>query len=245
MLEKLIQLNPSTIDFTNAAVLLNRSKRFVLPIPTLPDGGEELRYPDGPKKGEAIYSNKDGSIQKGIVFANHTDSGWQGVQGNGQEAIIINDLSDEQANKLLTKIDSIVLDITRITPSQIQKVLSYAREELKLVDMFDKDLESIRQQMRFVDPEKGLPNLTDARTFLGYMEVSKDTEHKAVRIERGFSLEGPVLQQYPKGAVVVTSGKYTWGVDKGVIERNWVLKNWAGNEQHIVSLANDIPEYRL
>lgn len=245
MLEKLIQLDPSKIDFTNAAVLLNRSKRFVLPIPELSGGGEELRYPDGPKKGEAIYSNKDGSIQKGIVFANHTDSCWQGVQGNGKEAIIINDLTEEQGKKLLAKINEICRDITKISPSQIQDVLSYARKELKLVDMFDKDLESIRQQMRFVDPSKDLPDLEDARTFLGYMEVSKDTEHRAVRIDRGFSLEGPVLQQYPKGAVVVTTGKYTWGVDKGVVERNWVLKNWAGNEQAITSIEVDVPECRL
>ncbi len=245
MLEKLIQLDPSKVDFTNAAVLLNRSKRFVLPIPELSEGGEELIYPDGSKKGEAIYSNKDGSIQKGIIFVNHTDSGWQGVQGNGKEAIIINDLTYEQAKKLLIKINEVSPDVTKINPSQIQDVLSYARKELKLVDMFDKDLESIRQQMRFVDPAKDIPDLELAKTFLGYMEVSKDTEHKAVRIERGFSLDGPVLQQYPKGAILVTSGDYSWGVDKGVVEKNWVLKNWAGNEQSIASLEVEIPEYLL
>jgi hypothetical protein len=243
MLERLIKLHPSQISFENAAVLLNRSKRFVLPIPELPDGGEDLICPDGPQQGTAIYLNEDGSVQKGIVFYNHTDSGWQGVQGNGKEAIIINDLTEEQQNKLLVKINQIAPDIANISPSQIQAVLKYAREELKLGDMFDKGLESISRQMRFVDLSRSSPDLGNARTFLGYMEVSKNDEHRAVRIDRGFYLDGPVRQRYQNGAVVVKSGEYVWGVDKGVIQRNWVLKNGAGNEQPVTSIEDDIPEY--
>ena len=245
MFEEITLLNPSTIDFSNAPFLLNRSKRFVLPVPELLGGGEELRYRDGPKSGEPIYTNKDGSVQKGIVFANKTDSAWQGVQGNGKEAIIINDLTEWQAQKLLAKITEIAPDISEITPTQIQEVLSYARESLNLVDMFDKDLQSIREQMRFVDSSKDIPTEADPRTFLGYMEVSKDTEHRAVRIEGKFSLEGPVLQQYQDGAIVVTSGKYTWAVDKGVVERNWVVKDWDDSERPISSVAAVIPEHRL
>jgi hypothetical protein len=243
MSQQLMQIDPTKIDFSRSVVLLNRSKRFVLPVPVLPGGGEELIYPSGPKMGSAIYTNKDGTIQRGIVFGNPTDSTWQGVQGNGKEAIIINDLSDEQASKLQAHINEICTDVRELTSSQIKGIVSFARDELGLVDMFDKDLESITTEMRFVDRSQEVPSLTDTRTFVGYMEVSKDTEHKAVRIERAFSLEGPVLQQYPHGAVVVTNGRRVWGVDKGVVQRNWVIKDAAGNEQPIAALETDVPEY--
>ena len=246
MHEKLVQLDPSTLDFTNAPVLLNRSKRFVLPVPELPGGGEELRYPAGHEKaGEPIYANDDGSVQRGIVFANHTDSGWQGVQGNGKEAIIINDLSPEQAERLLAKIREIATDVTRITPDQIQEVLQFTREKIGVVDMFDKDLNSVRREMRFVAEGASAPQTGDPVTLLGYMEVSKEAEHRALRIDRAFSIQGPVLQKYPKGAIVVNDGKFTWGLDKAICQRNWVIKNWAGNEEPIRSPVEDIPEHQL
>ena len=246
MHEKLLQLDPSRIDFSKAAVLLNRSKRFVLPVPLLPDGGEELRYPQGHEKaGKAIYENSEGSPQRGIVFANQTDATWQGVQGNGKEAIVINDLTAEQASLLRLKIMEVAPDIRQITADQVQSILAFAREELGVVDMFDKDLESIGKQMRFVDASAKPPVQGDPATFLGFMEVSKDTEHRAVRMERGFCLQGPVLQQYPKGAIIVTDGNCIWGLDKEVCKRNWVIKNWAGNEEPIRSLESDVPEYKL
>ncbi len=241
MFQNLIQIDPSTLDFSKSADILNRSKRFVLPVPALPDGGEELRYPSGhPKQGTPIYTNKDGSVQKGIVFANATDSAWQGVQGNGKEAIIINDLTPQQARCLLAKVREIAPDISTITPHQIQEVLSFARAQ-GLVDMFDKDLESIAKQMRFVDDSTPSPSLAAPSTFLGYMEVSKDTVHKAARLSKAFAIQGPVLQQYPNGGVVVTDGRYTWGLDSGVCERNWVLKSWTGDEVPLL-VARDIPE---
>jgi len=246
MHEKLIQIDPSKLDFSDAPVLLNRSKRFVLPIPELPDGGEELRYPKGHEKaGEPIYTNHDGSPQRGIVFANHTDSGWQGVQGNGKEAIIINDLSEAQARILLAKVNEITPDITKASAEQVQQILRFTREEIGVVDMFDKDLESVSRQMRFVDGSRPGPDLGDPKTFLGYMEVSKDTEHRAIRIDRAFAIQGPVLQRYPRGGIVVNDGNYTWGIDKDVCQRNWKVKNWAGNEETIQSLEEAIRDHSL
>ena len=48
------------------------------------------------------------------------------------------------------------------------------------------------------------------------MEVSKETEHRAIRIDRGFTpVGGSIDQRYPRGAVVVNDGEWSWGLDKG------------------------------
>lgn len=242
MHESLAQIDLQSINFSNSVVLLNRSKRIVLPIPELPDGGEPLIFPDGhPKAGENIYSNPDGSPQRGIVFPNKTDGGWQGVQGNGKEAIVINDLSAGQAARALEFVASSVPNITSMTAQQALTIVHHLREELGLIDMFDKDLGSILLEMRPVDLDTPTPRASEPGSFLVYMEVSKDTEHQAVRIDRAFTpTGGSIDQRYPEGAVVVNDGSYTWGLDKGVCERNWLLKGALG-EEPIRTIEADIP----
>ena len=54
------------------------------------------------------------------------------------------------------------------------------------------------------------------------MRVTKNTIHQAVFVPSGFIFtDGPVRQTYPEGAVVLTDGKYAWGIDSGVFIRNF------------------------
>ena len=232
-------IDPSTIDFSQGAILLNRSKRFVLPVPELAEGGEPLVIPVGdPAAGKVIYGTDD-APQRGIIFFNGKDSAWQGVQGNGKEAIIINDLSATQAEQLIEKIKSISKDPSSLTVQEIQQTLDFARNDLGLVDFFDKDMESVGTQMEFVSADLNC----DGR--LGYMQVTKQVEHRAVFVPGAVALHGPVEQRYSEGAVIVSDGKYNWGLAPDVAARNWVIKGSQGEEQPLTDLTKQLPEVKF
>lgn len=207
------EIDPGTLDFGASPEYVNRTRRFVLPVPDLGRGAEPLVVPAGdPREGQVLRRRAEGGPRggaaTGIVFFNAVDRAWQAALGDGSEAILVNAIDGHQAAALKAWLDARApapLDL-----AAIRAFLAHARDALGLVDVYHKRLASIRRDMAPAEP--GGANPYD---FI----VTKQTRHRALRIDRPFTFDGPVRQHYPDGAVLVNDGRHTWGVATAVFLR--------------------------
>ena len=137
----LLKLRPQ--DFKHALPVVNRTRRFVVFIPQLLHGGEALVYPrDTRRAGQAIKQGR------GIVFFNGVDRAWQAAQGNGEDCIIINDVTQSQADALLVKYHALRGQNAALNLDSIKRLLAYAKDELGIVDFYNKSAHSVQRDTR-------------------------------------------------------------------------------------------------
>lgn len=199
-------LDPAKLDFSNALKVVNRTQRFVLSVPALPEGGELLVFPEGtPNAGQSL--KKDRPVpERGVVFFNGKDEQWQGVIGDGTRVIIINEVDADQAKLIQQKVEA----LCKPSVEGIKAILAYARSEFGLVDFYNSNRESVSKNLSLIGP--GNPC---------HMQVTKDTVHSAIYAGGAFSFPGPVVQNYPQGGVILNDGRHIWGIDSGVFIRNF------------------------
>lgn len=224
-------IDPKCLDFSKSASYVNRTERFVLPIPALENGGEPLVYPEGTENaGQAIKALEDGTPERGVVFRNGEDSVWQVVRGNGKEALLITGVNAENAALLTAKLDEIKAGKTELNIEDIREFLAYGRDELGLIDRQNKKLEAVPQEMKPI--EGSCPN---------HFIVTKATHHKAVLIEEPIIVDGPVKQTYAEGAVLLSDGKFVWGIGKNVFLHNFKRVD-GDREINLVSLDEEFKD---
>ena len=221
-------LDPGTIDFAKGLAVVNRTTRYILPIPRLPGGGEPLLYPPGSEMaGQAVKKLADGTPERGVVFFNGEDRGWQAVRGNGEEAVIINDTSKDQARLIAAGIAKLAGSADRLSLQGIKELLVYLRNEVGAIDLYPKKLAQAAKETAPMD--RGDPL---------YVRCIKSEIHRAVLVTHGFVFDGPVRQVYPQGAVLLTDGRYTWGVGAEVFRRNFKAVD-AGVERDLNALEQE------
>jgi len=206
-------LEPSGLDFSGSADWVNRTERFYLPVGPLEDGGEPLVYPaDHPRAGEPLSSDPNA---RGVIVVNGKDRALQGVKGDGTEGFMINCVDLRTAYDLYAMLCAKFSDIPFTTsPERIKEFLLTLRQEHNLDDVFQKD------ECEVLPEHEQLEQLGDIDTGdrpFGYFRCRKATKHKAIFVPMPFALRsGPVPQEYPNGAVVVTNGSYVWGIASDV-----------------------------
>ena len=86
----------------SSTAVISNAQKFIIPVPAFKDGGEPLIYPKNqPKAGQTITDYQGKPIGKnGIVFFNFKDQSVQAAAGDGKGVIIINEVTQEQAEKL-------------------------------------------------------------------------------------------------------------------------------------------------
>lgn len=90
------EVRMSDLNFSSNAFFVNRAERYVIKVPTLPNGGEPLMFPDGtPNEGDAIRTNTDGSTAKGVVYFNAGKQIFEGILGDGTEALILSGVHED------------------------------------------------------------------------------------------------------------------------------------------------------
>ncbi len=226
--DPLPRLGAAQLDFSGSAFFVNRTARFVLAVPALVGGGEPLLIPAGDARaGQVLKKDSSGRVGRGVVFFNGTDRAWQAVRGDGREAILFNDLAPEAARLLQQRMLELAPRGSALNLASIKALLLYARQELGLVDCYHKRLDSVQRDMVVVDPEN--PN---------YLQVSKPVRHRALWVQRPFSFDGPVLQHYPEGAVLVTDERHVWGVATEVFLRNY--RQLVGTQERVLASAAEL-----
>jgi hypothetical protein len=231
--EKEIRLiNGKTLTWPSSTpprFFVNRTRRFVFPVPILEGGGELLVDPNSPK--HFLKTNKNGNADRGVVFWNAKDSAWQSARGNGSEAIIINEPTAEQANLLLIKVNALKL-LKTITVKDIKAILTYATDDLKLSDHYHKSLKTAMSENRVLDP---ILNPL-------FVECVKPTKHKALFIREPFRFQGPVTQLYPHGGILLNDGRFTWGIASDVFQRSFRFVEKDGTERVLQLLSLEFPD---
>lgn len=209
-------------DLQHGLKVVNRTKRFIIFVPQLLHGGEALVFPhQSPRAGQSIKSGR------GIVFYNGVDSAWQAAQGNGEDCIVINDITETQAQLLLEKYHKLLGQNKQLNLVSIKQLLCYAKEELQIIDFYNKRANSVQRDTQIIDPSNPF-----------FMEVNKSELHKALYIPDGFQFDGPVQQIYPRGAVMVSNHKRCWGVGTDVFLRGY-RKIEQGKELILQSIEKD------
>ena len=213
------KLNPKKLDFTLGITVVNRSKRFILPIPNWGNKGEALIFPKQSRRaGQIMKRGSDKKADFGVVFYNGIDLAWQAVRSNGKEVIILNDVSLTQAKHLTTKYKE--LNAEHITLQDVKRLLDYAKKELNIIDFYNTSLNAVKSNTQTITKEIPL-----------YKQVTKKDIHKALYIKEAFSFDGPVEQVYPNGAIILNSGKHTWGIGSGIFQRNFKIVTVEGERE--------------
>ncbi|MEG2825287.1 MAG: hypothetical protein RR884_01595 [Acinetobacter sp.] len=219
----LLKLKPS--DFQHGLKVVNRTQRFIIFVPALLHGGEALIFPQ-----QSRYVGQQIKRGRGIVFYNGVDSAWQAALGNGEDCIIINDITPSQASLLLEKYNALLGQNKILNLQSIKALLVYAKNELNIIDFYNKRASSVLRDSKLIDQNNPF-----------FMEVRKEEVHKALYIPYGFMFDGPVQQMYPNGAIMVSTDKRCWGVGTDVFLRGY-RKIENGKEYGLTHVDNDFGE---
>jgi hypothetical protein len=215
------------VDATTSTAVISSAQKFILPIPALAGGGEPLRYPAGhAKAGAAILDFQGKPIgERGLVFFNDKDQTVQAVGGDGEGVIIINEVTEEQADRLTRKIVEFSEDPNRLALRQLKLILEFARADLKLGDMYNSNRAFVRSRMTPV--VAGAPATTQGAANAEFGLKKRDDRDicYAVYVPGGFVFEGPAAtpQVFENGGVIVAQGGELRGVQSDVFVRTYRL----------------------
>jgi hypothetical protein len=220
-----LEILRDSIDFSGSLEFVNRTRRFVVPVGNLLEDSEPLVYPPSHENaGRSLRDQRSTASSRGVVFYNGVDHAWQAVRSDGSESIVINEVSERQADQLKQRCDAL-REEGILSLRSIRLLLDYSKQELGLVDVYHTRNKSAEQAMKMI---------SDKNEY--YKLVTKPDLHRAVFVDTAFRFRGPVIHQYEQDGIIVTDGRYCWGVATPVFMRNF--KIWAsGQEQDIDSLS--------
>jgi hypothetical protein len=192
------------LDFSGALKVISSAQKFVIPVPAFPAGGEPLVYPEGEKKGLPIADWQGKPIgEAGVVFFNGKDKSWQAASGNGSAVIIMNQVTEAQAEKLDRYVRTQFAHRPNLgfSVNELKQVLDYARNDLGIVDMYNSDQKFIASKMSRVGNDTGVA---------AYGLHKRDDRDicEAVYVGGKGEFQGPAAtpQQFENGAVIVRQG---------------------------------------
>lgn len=213
-------LNHTQIDFTNSSPVISCAQKFILPV--FAGGGEPLVYPAGTVEKDEDVSGKpivdwEGNPvgETGVVFWNAKDECWQAVPDDGQGIIIINQVTEEQAEQIAAKIGEYADDPNKLTLAQLKEVLRYVCEDLGIGDMYNSDRGFWKKRLTLVDADNP-PTDGEGKAIEAYGLHKRDDRDicPAVYVAGEVTFDGTVAtdQKFPDGVVIVRVGEDVQGV---------------------------------
>jgi hypothetical protein len=210
--------------------VISNAQKFIIPVPAFGHGGEPLVYPQGyEKSGQPILLDDTGKPvgDRGLVFFNGKDRSWQAVKGDGEAVIIINEVTREQANKLYQKVQALKADPNNLTLDELKQVVSFAQEQLGLVDMYNSSRSFVQERMTAViAAEVPKVNGKEIRAY-GFVKRDDRDVNQAIYIPGEFVFEGPAAspQEFKDGGVIVEQGGKMRGVQPDIFVRTYKLSD--------------------
>ncbi|MBA3715516.1 MAG: hypothetical protein H0W76_24170 [Pyrinomonadaceae bacterium] len=216
-------------DQESSTAVISSAQKFIIPVPAFNKGGEPLVYPEGHERARQQILDYQGKPvgKRGLVFLNAKDQSWQAVQGDGQGVIIINEVTQDQAEMLHKKVQEFQENSNDLTLDQLKKVLDYARSQLKLNDMYNSTRSFIKSKMSPVTAgERPHVNGEKIEAF-GLMKRDDRDVCQAVFVPGSFVFEGPAAtpQVFENGGVIVKQGEDVRGVQPEVFVRTYKFKD--------------------
>ncbi|MBI4815762.1 MAG: hypothetical protein HY791_05880 [Deltaproteobacteria bacterium] len=222
------------VDFSQGVDTVSSAQKFVIPVPSFGGGGEPLVYPKGHEKaGQQIADWQGNPIgDQGLVFFNEKDKAVQAVKSDGNGVVIINQVSEEQADKLRAKFGD---DPSKLSLQQFKDALQFAREELSLGDMYNSDKEFIGKKMNALESK--------ATGVQGYGLHRRDDRDlvKAVFVEGQGQFTGTATtHKFDNGAVLVQQGTDARLVQPDIFAQTY--RNKDGTALDLQALPRVFPE---
>lgn len=222
-----------------STAVISNAQKFILPVPAFGARGEPLVYPPSYEKaGQPILDYQGNPVgDRGLVFFNGKDQSWQAVKGDGEGVVIINEVTQDQAQKLYEKVLEFQPDPNHLTLDELKQVLAFAQEQLGLVDMYNSSRTFIRENMTPVIAT-AVPRL-DGKEIEAYGFKKRDARdiNQAIYIPGNFVFAGPAAspQEFENGGVIVEQGGKMRGVQPDIFVRTYQLRD--GNS---IAAATDL-----
>ena len=209
--------------------VISNAQKFIIPVPAFVQGGEPLVYPQSYEKaGQPIldYTGKPVG-DRGLVFFNGKDKSWQAVKGDGEGVIIINEVTQEQAKKLYQKVQELKPDPNNLTLDELKQVLSFAQQQLGLIDMYNSSRAFVQEKMTpVIAGEVPKVNGNEVKAY-GFVKRDDRDVNQAIYIPGEFVFEGPAAspQEFKDGGVIVEQGGKMRGVQPDIFVRTYELSD--------------------
>jgi len=228
------------LDPGSSTSVISSAQKFIIPVPPFGGRGEPLVYPAGHEQAGKPILDYEGKPtgERGFVFFNAKDKSWQAVAGDGQAVIIINEVTADQADRLDQRIKTFQPDPNMLTVSQLRQVIDFARDELRLRDMYNSDRSFVKANM--TPAVAGEVARVDGKEIEAYGLKKRDDRDicHAVYIPGAFVFEGPATssQKFEDGGVIVEQGGELRGVQPDVFLRTYRLQDG----RPITSVTSDL-----
>jgi hypothetical protein len=209
--------------------VISNAQKFIIPVPAFLQSGDPLVYPQSYEKaGQPIldYTGKPVG-DRGLVFFNGKDKSWQAVKGDGEGVIIINEVTQEQAKKLYQKVQELKPDPNSLILDELKQVLSFAQEQLGLVDMYNSSRSFVQEKMTpVIAGEVPKVNGNEIKAY-GFVKRDDRDVNQAIYIPGEFVFEGPAAspQEFTDGGVIVEQGGKMRGVQPEIFARTYKLSD--------------------
>lgn len=205
--------------------VISAAQKFIIPVPTLGKAGELLLYPaETSKSGQPILDYQGNPIgERGIVFFNRKDQSWQAATGDGRSVIIINEVTQLQADKLYQKIRQLQPTPTALSLSQLKEILLYAQQELGLNDMYNSTRSFVQKKMTSVDSR--ISKKINFDDVYGFKKRDDREVNQAIYIPGSFLFKGPAAssQKFIDGGVIIEQQGAMRGVQPEIFMRTYTL----------------------
>lgn len=118
------------IDFSDeaSAAVVSQTLRYVLPVPALDGGGEELIGPNG----ETLFDQDKPITGRGIVFFDPDDQSLEAVPGDASGVILFSPIGEDEGAMLSTFIATLCARPDRLRLEQLKEIVRYATQDLGL-----------------------------------------------------------------------------------------------------------------
>jgi len=209
--------------------VISNAQKFIIPVPAFVQGGEPLVYPQSYEKaGQPILDFTGKPVgDRGLVFFNGKDKSWQAVKGDGEGVIIINEVTQEQAKKLYQKVQELKPDPNNLTLDELKQVLSFAQQQLGLIDMYNSSRAFVQEKMTpVIAGEVPKVNGNEVKAY-GFVKRDDRDVNQAIYIPGEFVFEGPAAspQEFKDGGVIVEQGGKMRGVQPDIFVRTYKLSD--------------------
>jgi len=220
-------LRPEDLRFGSglSTLVISQAQKFILPVPAFDNGGEKLDYPINHElAGEPIADWQGNPVgETGVVFFNAKDQAWQAAPGDGSAVIIINEVTEDQATKVIEKIHEFRQDPNALSLRELKQVLAFVREELALGDMYNSTRQFVAEYMTpaLKNGEASARSITPEA--FGLMKRDDKDICQAVYVPGPFLFGGPTAtpQVLKDGGVLIQQGDSIRGVQPDVFQRTY------------------------
>jgi hypothetical protein len=217
------EITPQNFDFSpeNSTAVISNAQKFILPVPAFADGGEPLVHPRGDKQGQPITDWEGKPIgERGVVFSNPKDMSTQGVQGDGSGVIIMNEVTAAQAEKLKGKVNQMGGDPNAFSVDQVKDLLSYAKNDLGIKDMYNSDKGFVGSKMNQIESHS-----SGIEAYGLHRRDDRDVCQAVFVSEVGRFTGNETTHSYSNGAVILKQGDDHRLIQPAEFERTYTHAN--------------------